>query len=164
MAVNNTRRIVHLPTTSTSDRQLEVLANELNIPVKVYMNDEIRDGGVKLHVNSASIINLQSSSFAGTHWVCCVDVSGQRNYFDSFAGYPSDNVLNYLTLPKTSIKRSFAVVQAFDSQDCGSLCLFVIQKLFTGQNYGTVLLFLQQKLENNDRSPLWISVLHSPKN
>ena len=162
MTVNKTRRIVHLPTTSTYDRQLEALANELNISVKVYMNDEIQ--GIKLHENCASIINLQSSSLAGTHWVCCVDVSGQRYYFDSFAGYPSVNVLNYLTLPKTSIKRSFAVVQAIDSQDCGSLCLFVIQKLFTGENYGTVLLFLQQKLENNDRSPLWISVPRSPKN
>ena len=152
-------KIVYLPTTSTSDQQLEFLANELNIPVSVYMNDEI----VKrtLGTNTSSIVNLQSSvnPSGGSHWVCCVDVNGERIFFDSFSGFPSANVENYLrTTPETSIKRSFVIVQAFNSQICGSLCLYVIKKLFSGQNYGSILLELRQKFENNDQSPLWIFV------
>ena len=136
-----------LPTTTTSTTDLENFVNKLNLNCKIYMKNEIC--GMKIDVNQSAIINLQSTGEQGSHWVCAIRTENDHIYFDSFGLPPPCVIVNYLrSTPVVYIKRNSIVVQHYESQICGSLCLYVINQIFAGESFGKILLCLRERFEN----------------
>lgn len=72
--------------------------------------------------NECGIVNLDSSSGSGTHWVA-YNKRGVNNihYFDSFGDLqPPKEIINYLG---TNIKYNYNSFQNYDTFICGHLCL-----------------------------------------
>lgn len=151
---------IFLPTTVTTSTVLVNFANKLNLNCKIYMQDEIC--GMKIDVNQSAIINLQSTGQQGSHWVCAIRTENDHIYFDSFGLPPLHTIISYLrSTPIAHIKRNTIVVQHYESQICGSLCLYVINQIFAGESFGKILLCLRQKFENKS---LCLGVINSHNN
>ena len=76
----------------------------------------------KPKVYESAIINLDTSSGPGTHWVCYKKSRGKVYYYDSFGNLrPPQEVLKYLD--GCEIYYNYERQQSFDSVICGHLCL-----------------------------------------
>jgi hypothetical protein len=70
----------------------------------------------------SAIVNLDSSSGGGTHWVCYKKLNDRVYYYDSFGNLrPPPELLDYFT--GCEIHYNYEREQSFDSVVCGHLCL-----------------------------------------
>lgn len=94
------------------------------------MRDELPQ---KIGVNEAAIINLDSKTNPGTHWVCYNKRSNEIDYFDSYGDLrPPIELVNYFKSnanhQNPSIRYNYDRRQGFDSVNCGHLCLQFLSK------------------------------------
>jgi hypothetical protein len=72
--------------------------------------------------NESGIVNLDSSTGPGTHWVCYKKLGDIVYYFDSFGNLqPPPELVHYLRGCK--IYYNYNRQQGFNSVICGHLCL-----------------------------------------
>ena len=86
----------------------------------------------KTKLNECGILNLDSSSGDGTHWVMWF-------YFDSYGVQPPSELTVYL---KSPIFYNSERVQQNGKVFCGHLCLFTLKQLSLGNNLQAVINYL----------------------
>ncbi|VDO08599.1 unnamed protein product [Brugia timori] len=96
----------------------------------VYMRDGLP---AKPLVNERAIINLDSSSGKGTHWVCYSKKGNVVDYFDSFGVKPPTELISYLG-KKSDISYNSEQVQKINQIICGHLCLEWLDALDSGKD------------------------------
>lgn len=85
----------------------------------VFMRDSLPSSPRK---NESAIVNLDSASGAGTHWVCFNKLDKKVFYYDSFGSLkPPPELIRYFT--SCEIYYNYKREQSFDSVICGHLCL-----------------------------------------
>lgn len=76
--------------------------------------------------NEMGVINLDSESGPGTHWVAYGKKGGVCTYFDSFGDLkPPSEFLDYMS-GFARIKYNYDNLQPFNSIICGHLCLYFL--------------------------------------
>ena len=94
---------------------------------------------IKTKLNECGVLNLDSSSGDGTHWVMWFKKGKENFYFDSYRVQPPSELIDYLKLPIFKIaNESNKTVRCF----CGHLCLFVLTQLSLRNNLQTVINYL----------------------
>ena len=93
----------------------------------------------KVKLNECGILNLDSSSGDGTHWVMWFKKDKDKFYFDSYGLQPPIELIEYL---KSPIFYNSERVQQNGEVFCGHLCLFALKQLSLGNNLQTVLNYL----------------------
>ena len=107
-------------------------------------------------------MNFNTHDQQGSHWVCWFKSDNDRYYFDSFGEPPPIELLTYLKsyeeLNNNSpvIRQSAVTVQRYESNECGSLCLFVLKMLSEKVKFSEILTFLSQRYHHP--SPLVIEI------
>ena len=93
--------------------------------------------------NECGIVNFNTSSEPGSHWVCYFKTGNDRIYFDSYGQITPYEVQKYLKtkseIDKQVIKRNTDIVQPAGTQICGHLCLYVLKSLSDGIEFYDVL-------------------------
>ena len=93
--------------------------------------------------NECGIVNFNTSSEPGSHWVCYFKTGKNRIYFDSYGQITPYEVQKYLKtqseIDKQVIKRNTEIVQPTGTQICGHLCLYVLKSLSDGIEFYDVL-------------------------
>ena len=85
----------------------------------------------KTKLNECGILNLESSSGDGTHWVMWFKKGKDKFYFHSYGVQPPCELIVYL---KSPIFYNSERVQQNDEVFYGHLCLFVLTQLSLGNN------------------------------
>ena len=80
-------------------------------------------------------VNIDNVSQGGSHWVCFVVKDNKSYYFDSFGGQPDKFLLKQLPKPIIYHKSK---IQDFDSQLCGSYCLYFFYLIERMNYYDTI--------------------------
>lgn len=81
------------------------------------------------HKYECGIVNLDSSSGNGTHWVAYYKKKSNVNYFDSFGNLkPPQELVNYLG---DQITYNYTQYQTYNTVNCGHLCLDFLYKITT---------------------------------
>ena len=93
----------------------------------------------KTKLNECDILNLDSSSGDGTHWVMRFKKDNEKFYFDSYGVQPPSELIAYL---KSPIFYNSERVQQNDEVFCGHLCLFMLKQLSLGNNLQAVINYL----------------------
>ena len=93
----------------------------------------------KIKLNECGILNLDSSSGDGTHWVMWFNKGKDKFYFDNYGVQPPSELSVYL---KSPILYNSEQVQQSGEVFCGHLCLFVLTQLSLGNNLQTVINYL----------------------
>lgn len=119
-------------------------AQQVNIPHfrGVFMRDTLPSVPWE---DECAIVNLNTSSQAGSHWVCYYKNGKNRVYFDSFGQITPIEIQKYLKdkcefincIPV--IKRNTDIVQAENSSICGQLCLYVLKSLENNRNFQDII-------------------------
>lgn len=100
--------------------ELDLLKYAKDIPNfrGVFMRDNLPS---KPYKYECGIVNLDSSSGPGTHWVAYYKNDKCIKYFDSFGNLqPPLEIIHYLGY---NIKYNYNVYQKYNSVNCGHLCL-----------------------------------------
>ena len=87
-------------------------------------------------LNGCGILNLDSSSGDGTHWVMWFKKGNEKFYFDSYGVQPPSELI------KSPIFYNSEQVQQNGEEFCGNLCLFALQQLSLGNNLQAVINYL----------------------
>ena len=90
---------------------------------------------IKRKFNEYGILNLDSSSVDGTHWVMWFMKGKEKLYFDTYGVQPPSELIAYLKLP---IFYNSERVQQSGVVFCGHLCLFALKQLSLGNNLQSV--------------------------
>ena len=93
----------------------------------------------KTTLNECVVLNLDSSSGDGTHWVMWFKKGKEKFYFDSYGVQPPSELIDYLKPP---IFYNSERVQQNGVVFCGHLCLFALKQLSLGNNLQTVINYL----------------------
>ena len=93
----------------------------------------------KAKLNECGILNLDSSSGDGTHWVMWFKRGKDKFYFDSYGVLPPSVLIAFLKLP---IFYHSERVQQNGEVFCGHLCIFALKQLFLGNNLQAVINYL----------------------
>ena len=93
----------------------------------------------KVKLNECGILNLDSSSGDGTHWVMWFMKGKVKFYFDSDRAQPPSELIAYL---KSPIFYNSERVQQNSEVFCGHLCLFTLKQLSLGNNLQAVINYL----------------------
>ena len=93
----------------------------------------------KSKLYEGGILNLDSSSGDGTHWVMWFMKGKQKFYFDSYASQPPSELITYLKSP--IFYNSERVLQNGEVF-CGRLCLFTLKQLSLGNNLQAAIKYL----------------------
>ena len=141
---------IKLPSEIMYEGDLLRYAQLLKIPDfrGVKMRDELPN---KIYDVECGILNLNIHLQNGSHWTCWYKKGKTCYYFDSFGECPPIEMINYLKTPAQIrmdlpiIHRSAVVVQHDDSDECGSLCLYVLKKLTDGEEFSNILQHLLQR-------------------
>ena len=134
-----------------------ILVDSVVLPNKPLSNLEIIDAAKKLSLdgfrlvflqdtlptktklNECGILNLDSSSGDGTHWVMWFKKGKNKFYFDSYGVQLPSELITYLKSPKFYNSER---VQQNGEVFCGHLCLFTLKQLSLGNNLQTVINYL----------------------
>ena len=135
---------VTLPQKTMSDSDIMKYVSILSLPHfrGVLMRDELP---IKPNNIECGILNLNTHKQVGSHWVCWYKDGMERYYFDSFGEPPPVELLYYLktsteiNLDLPAIRRSSVMVQRYGSNECGSLCLYVLKMLTRNLSFSMVL-------------------------
>ena len=141
---------IHIPDKALSNFELLEYVNQLNIPKfrGVFMRDTLPK---KPHEIECGIVNFNASHQPGSHWVAYYKKK-ERIYFDSYGQVILAEVSNYLKTEKEKendeavIQRNTDIVQNFNTQVCGHLCLYVLKSLSLGKTFREILDYLTTKL------------------
>jgi hypothetical protein len=112
-----------LPNRALNNFELTSLAKQLKIPHfrGVFMLDNLP---LKPWKNEASIINLDTASGNGTHWICFRKRGSKVDYFDSYGDLrPPLEIQRYLSGTYISYNRTGYQKVHDNSEICGHLCL-----------------------------------------
>ena len=90
-------------------------------------------------LNECGILNLDSSSGDGTHWVMSFKKGKDNFYFDSYGVQAPSELIAYL---KSPIFYNSERVQQNGELFCGHLCLFALKQVSLGNNLQTVINYL----------------------
>ena len=121
-----------IPNKALTNFDLIDYVNKLNISNfrGVFMRDTLPK---RPHKIECGILNLNTSTEKGSHWVCYYKNKSKRIYFDSFGQITPLEVQIYLKKKrergKEVILRNTDIVQSINSNICGHLCLFVLKAL-----------------------------------
>ena len=134
-----------------------VLVDSVVLPNKPLSNLEIIDAAKKLSLdgfgwvflrdtlptktklNECGVLNLDSSSGDGTHWVMWFKKGKNKFYFDSYGVQPPSEQIDYL---KSPIFYNSERVQQNGEVFCEHLCHFTLKQLSLENNVQTVLNYL----------------------
>ena len=133
-----------IPDKPLSNFELERYAKLLEIPNfrGVFMKDTLPE---HLYTVECGIVNFNTYSQPGSHWVCYYRNKDQRIYFDSYGQITPVEVQRYLKTGtefvrgKEVIQRNTDIVQAPNTVVCGHLCLYVLKSLASGETFQTIL-------------------------
>ena len=120
------------------------IAQSLKIPNfrGIFMRDQLPQ---RPKEKECAIVNLNSSDQPGSHWVCYYKNGKKRIYFDSFAQITPFEIQKYLKTKEELkndvpiIERNTDIVQKPNTNICGHLCLYVLDKLSKGVQYQDVI-------------------------
>ena len=84
----------------------------------------------KTKLNECVILNLDSSSGDGTHWVMWFKKGKDKFYFDSYGVQPPSELITYV---KSPIFYSSERVQQNGEMFCGHLCPFALKQPLFGK-------------------------------
>ena len=127
----------------------------------VKMRDELPSKPWKME---CGVLNLNTHEQKGSHWIAWYKAGKERYYFDSFGEPPPIEMMQYL---KTSrelksdlpvIKQNAVTVQHDASNECGSLCLFVLTHLSNGIPFSSILHTLHERFRKKETMPLIIRI------
>ena len=124
--------------------ELIKLANYLHLPNfrGVFMRDTLPTTS---NDKECGIVNLNTSKQEGSHWTAYYKDGTKRIYFDSFGQITPIEVQKYLktkdefTKDAAVIERNSDIVQEPNTNICGQLCLYVLDKLWKGTNFQEVI-------------------------
>ena len=139
-----------LPKDTMYDDDILFYATKLKIPnfIGVKMRDELVMPAQKCE---CGVLNLNTHLQKGSHWTCWYKNGTIRYYFDSFGEPPPRELLRYLKtanelLNDLPVIRCNAVtVQHDESNECGSLCLFVLKQLSNGIPFSDIIESLEKR-------------------
>ena len=118
-----------MPNRALFDVDLVAYAKSFGVPYfrGVYMRDALPK---RPWNREAVIVNLDSSSGGGTHWVCFRKNGKRVDYFDSYGDLkPPLEIQRYLAGNYLAYNRAGLQSVNTDSQICGHLCLaFLLMK------------------------------------
>ena len=92
-----------------------------------------------VQLNKCGILNLDSSSGNGIHWVMWFKKGKIKFYFDSYGVQPPSEMIVYLKSPIFYISER---VQHNGEMFCGHLCIFTLKQLSLGNNLQAVINYL----------------------
>lgn len=126
----------------TTNLEVDKMANNLKIPNYrgCMMMDELRN--IKPNDCECAVINLQSSSKNGSHWVAYYKKYNNKYYFCSYGGPIPVGIKNYLGSP---IKCHNFQIQSFNSVECGELCILFLYLMSKGLEFEDVILSMLDK-------------------
>ena len=90
----------------------------------------------KAKLNESGILNFDSASGDGTHWVMWFKKGKDKLYFDSHGKQPLSELIAYLESP---IFYNCERVPPNGEVFCGHLCLFTLKQLSLGNNLQAVI-------------------------
>ena len=90
----------------------------------------------KLKLNECGVLNLDSSSGDGTHWVMWFKKGKDKFYFYSYGVQPPRELIAYL---KSPIFYNSERVQQNGEMFCGHLCLLTLKQLSLENNLQTII-------------------------
>ena len=93
----------------------------------------------KAKLSECGILNLDTSSGDGTHWVMWFRNGKEKFYFDSHGVQPPCELIVY---PKSPIFYNSERIQQNVEMFCGHLCLFPLKQLSLGNNLQDVINYL----------------------
>ena len=109
----------------------------------VFMKDTLPGGHP--YTVECGIVNFNTHSQPGSHWVCYYRNKDQRIYFDSYGQISPVEVQRYLKTGtefdrgKEAIQRNTDIVQAPNTVVCGHLCLYVLKSSANGEEFQSIL-------------------------
>ena len=120
------------------------LVKHLNIPnfKGVFMRDELPE---QPDEKECGIVNFNKSSEPGSHWVAYYKDGNERIYFDSFGCVAPIEIQKYLKTTKEFvdgepvIQRNTDIVQKFNTEVCGQLCIYVLDSLSKGAKFQDII-------------------------
>jgi hypothetical protein len=121
--------------TPLSNFDIEKAAKTIPTFRGVFMRDSLP---TKIHQNECGIVNFDSSSGDGTHWVAYWKNGPVKVYFDSYGLDPPIEILHYLSPIRTQTFQ----LQGVDDVICGHLCLYVLRELTAGRKFEDIILSL----------------------
>ena len=124
--------------------ELIKLANYLGLPNfrGVFMRDTLPSTPKD---KECGIVNLNTSSQPGSHWVAYYKDGAKRIYFDSFGQITPIDLQKYLKTKDefasddAVIQRNTDIVQVPNTSICGQLCLYVLDELAKGVKFQEVI-------------------------
>ena len=121
--------IVVLPNKPLSNFEIINAAQKLSLDGfrGVFLRDTLP---TKTKLNECGILNVDSSSADGTHWVMWFKKGKDKFYFDSYGVQPPSELIVYL---KSPIFYNSERIQQNGEVFCGHLFLFVIDATFVGK-------------------------------
>ena len=154
---------ITLPRDTMFDSDLERYVHILSIPHfrGVMMRDELPNNPLN---EECGILNLNTHNESGSHWICWYKNRNARYFFDSFGENPPIELIRYLKTPseyKNSlpvIRRSAITVQHYYSNECGSLCLYMLKQLTNGMAFSKILTELAKRFNKTSSPPLSINI------
>ena len=119
----------------------------------VFMRDTLPKSPYKIE---CGIVNLNTNNEKGSHWVCYYKKGLNRIYFDSFGQITPIEIQNYLKTRREReigvIQRNTDIVQPFNTNICGHLCLFVLKTLVSEHwSFQQVLNYLNDGYSQSNR-------------
>ena len=141
---------IQIPDKALTNLELSKYCEELNITTLrgIFARDSLP---VYPQRNECGIVNLNTSSEPGSHWVCYFKTGNERIYFDSFGQITPCEIQRYLKseseIDKQVIKRNTDIVQPPGTKICGHLCLYVLKSLSDGVTFCDVLEYLSNPQE-----------------
>ena len=136
---------------------------KLKIPyfIGVKMRDELPS---RSRINECGVLNLNTHLQSGSHWTCWYKRGKDRYYFDSFGEPPPPQLLCYLKTPSElerdlpAIRCNAITVQHDQSDECGSLCLYVLKQMSRGTSFSSILQLLEMRYSKISTPPLSIKI------
>ena len=108
--------------------EIEEYAKKLHIPYfrGVFMRDNLPKNGPKK--NESAIVNMDSSTGIGTHWVAYMKMGSKVQYYDSFGVPPPLELHTYLQGIHNVVFFNYEQDQQTNQVICGHLCLKFLTK------------------------------------
>ena len=135
---------IAIPDKPLSNFELEIYARQHEIPNfrGLFMKDTLRE---QPYTVECGIVNFNTHSQPGSHWVCYYRNKHQRIYLVSYGQITPVEVQRYLkTGPefqrgKEVIQRNTVAPSTKYSSVCGHLCLYVLKSLSNGETFQDIL-------------------------
>ena len=111
----------------------------------VFMRDQLNFTPLR---NECGILNLNTNSEPGSHWVCWFKHGNEKYYFDSFGVTAPREIVEYLKPP---IIYSTCQIQGFKDTNCGQWCLYVLNELNRKRLFSDIILDLVNVVRRGKR-------------